>query len=177
MKLETINWPVFLLGNIDVTTVNSVSYKETEVYLIEEERFAFNKLIIDDKNIKEDTLSLRRLVLMNRGVNLFPIQVAIYFLADLIKIAKNKVQFIDSSGNIFKYEKFKPAPLTCHRLKNILPSVGVGVIIEVEGITQRFKLMFEPNDEQQYVGLLKLNNSYLLYGMYNEPFKKTYRKI
>lgn len=177
MKLETINWPVSLLGKIEIKRKDKLSYKEVELYDNEARQIILSQYVIDDLSLPQQTLGKRRLVLKSNGVQLLPINKIIYFLVDLIKLAVPNTWFIDNSGNIFTYKKSTRAHLTCHRIKNVLPGTGLGAIIEVEGVAQRFKVMYAPNEFQQYVGLLKMSNSYLLYGLYEQPFKSSTRKI
>lgn len=177
MKLETINWPVAYLGKIEVKKKGTVSYKEVELYDLEEKKIVISQYVIDDSSIQQPTLGKRRLFLKSNGITILPINKIIYFLVDLIKLAQPNTWFIDNSGNIFTYKKAISAKLSCHRIKNILPSTGMGAVIEVEGVPQRFKVMYSPNVSQQYVGLLQFNHSYLLYGLYEEPFKASRRKI
>lgn len=177
MKLETINWPVSILGRIEIKREDTISYKEVELYDKENDQLIINKYIIDDLSYNHDTLGRRRLAMKSEDKVLYPINKVLYFLSDLIKLAHPNIWFIDNSGHLFKYQKSARAYLTCHKLKNIMPSVGMGVILEIEGIVQRFKLMFRPDDNKKYVGLLRYNNSYLLYGVYDDYFKPTHRRI
>lgn len=134
-----------------------------------------DKLIIDDTSISADTLGKRRLKMFDK--TLFSIDKTIYFLADLVKLSGSKTWFVDNLGKPFIYKKGARATLTCYRIKNILPGTTLGVIVEVEGIAQRFKLMYRPTDEDKYVGLLFIHNSYIIYGLYKQPFKKSYRRV
>lgn len=178
MRLEDIVWPVFELGRIDLKTKDQLSYIEIEYQNNETEEYTSTKYIIDDKSISGSTLGKRRLIMKDSGkITLMPINRCIYFLADMIKLARAGIWFIDNSGAVFQYKKTTRAKLTCHKLKNIIPGSHLGVTIEVEGIHQRFKLLYKPTSDYQYVGLLYFNHSYILYGMYITPFKPSYRKL
>lgn len=178
MKLEDIVWPVFDLGCIDLKTSNGLVYYEIEYINKETLDIGITKYIIDDKNIQGSTLGKRRMhIIQAEGKVIAPIKRGVYFLADLIKLARAKVWFIDNTGTVFQYKKTIRAKLTCHKLKNIIPGHNVGVIVEVEGIPQRFKLLYRPTSEYTYVGLLYYNHSYILYGMYMKPFEPSYRKL
>lgn len=175
MELSNITWPVYWLGNIDLKHGNSIVYIEKEYLDKTTLEIHVDQLIIDDTSRKGDTLGKRRLQMLDS--KLFSINKAIYFLTDLVKLANSKTWFIDNTGKTFIYKKTIRAKLTCHRIKNILPGVSLGVLVEVEGIPQRFKLMYQPTDADKYAGLLFMHNSYIIYGLYSEPFKNSYRKI
>jgi hypothetical protein len=174
MKLTNIAWPVFWLGNIIPKKEGSIIFVEDEFLDKTTMEIHIERRIIDNKSIPKDTLGKRRLLITDK---LFQLNKAIYFLADLIKLSKAGIWFIDNTGNCFTYQKTYSATLTCHKIKNILPGVTLGVLIEVEGIPQRFKLMYRPTDDEIYAGVLYIHNSYILYGLYTKPFKKSYRKV
>lgn len=133
--------------------------------------------IVDDKSLDGATLGLRRLALRVDEENVFPIRTAIYFLADLIKLAKATTWFIDNHGRVFQYKKSTRAKLTSHKIKNILPGTGMGCVVELEGIPQRFKAMYRPLPDQNYAGVLRWGLGYLLYGFYSTQFKPSYRSV
>lgn len=176
MELNLITWPVYWLGNLDLKKEGTSIYVENEYLNTETLETHINKLVIDDVSVVGSSLGKRRLKLL-KTCNLFPISKSLYFLGDLIKLATNKTWFIDSRGVTFTYKKTTRAKLTCHKIKNILPAIGMGAILEVEGIPQRFKVIYRPFNDESYVGVLTTNNSYILYGLYEEPFKNSYRKI
>lgn len=174
MKLANITWPVFWLGNISIKKEGSIIFVEDELLNKTTMEIHIDRRIIDNKSIPKDTLGKRRLLIKDK---LFQFNKAVYFLADLIKLAKTDTWFIDNVGNCFTYQKTSSATLTCHKIKNILPGITLGVLIEIEGIPQRFKLMYRPTDDEIYAGVLYIHNSYILYGLYTKPFKKSYRKV
>jgi hypothetical protein len=135
-----------------------------------------NYRLVDDKNVNKPTLGLRRLALKGRA-SLFPIKTAIYFLADLIKLAKATTWFIDSTGQVFQHRKTTRAKLVTKRISQVLPAQALGCVLEIEGLSQRFKSMQRPTELQQWAGLLKINNGYVLYGFYEHPIKDTWRLV
>lgn len=176
MRLEEIDWPVFKLGINKPIVENNIVYYTSEYYVKDTQEFKTSIRVIDNRNLAYATLGLRRLILRNTEKNLYPIKTAIYFIGDLIKLAKPNVWFIDNLGRFFQYKKTKRVKLVCYKIKTILPNKGLGSILELENHTQRYKCMFSPRT-QRYVGLLHINNGYVLYGLYDEPFKSTYRAI
>ncbi len=177
MKLETINWPVFLMKREQPNTVEGITGYLKHQLLIEENELNSSFLVVDDKNIKGDTLGIRRLKLMTEGVTLYKFRRAVYMLGDLIRLSIGKNSwFIDNSGTVFNYIKTVRAPLTCHRIKKILRVHTGGHILELEGLTERFKIL---NDVQdcKYAGIININKISILYGLYENNFKKSYRLV
>lgn len=177
MKLEEIHWPVFLLRGEDPITHNGVCMYGRLVYDIELEIYRHQFRIIDDKSIPGGTLGERRLHLSTRKVPLYRLNKAVYSVGDLLRLTSNtKPWVIDSSGILFKYKRKIRAPLTCHKITKVLRNSKGTYILELEGIPERFKLL---NDVQdcKYAGVLTINRKYILYGLYEESFKKTFRKV
>jgi len=175
MNLLEINWPVFRLGEHKPVIEDNLVYYSKEYVDKESLETKIGLRIVDDKSVQGATLGLRRLAIT--GVRLFPIRQAMYFLGDLIKIAKQTTWFIDNSGKVFQYRKSSRAKLTAHKIKKVLPLEGMGAIVEVDGLPQRFKCMYAPKPDQYYAGVLRWGLSYVLYGFYNEQFKATHRLV
>jgi hypothetical protein len=166
---------VFRLGEHKPIQENGLVYYSKEYVDKESLETKIGLRIVDDKSMPGITLGLRRLAITS--AKLFYIRQAIYFLGDLIKIAKQTTWFIDNSGHVFQYRKSSRAKLTAHKITKVLPLEGMGAIIEVEGLPQRFKCMYAPKPEQYYAGILRWGLSYVLYGFYNDAFKQTYRAV
>ena len=121
--------------------------------------------IVDDKNLLQKTLGLRRLVLQkDPKVKLHKISVAIYFFADLIKLAKTTTWFIDNAGKVFQWKKYTRAKLTTKKIKNVFPADAYGCVLELVGVSHRFKAMTRPKDEQVYARVLQIGIAYIFYG-------------
>ncbi len=168
MQLKEIVWPVYSLKTFSPIIEENVSYYVTKDSKSIE--------IVDDKNVPGDNLSKRRLLLRSQKVNLFIPKYALFFIADLIKFKNRNIWFIDSSGKIFQYKKHKIVPLIFRKITNTIKTVGA-TLIEVEGISTRFKSLYPPTMEQKYAGLLRVGTMYLLYGFFDQQYKNTVRKI
>lgn len=135
-----------------------------------------NYRIVDDKSIDKPTLGLRRLVIGKE--KLFPIGTALYFINDIIKLAKSTTWFIDNSGRVFQHKKSTRAKLTTKKIKNVLPAQALGCVLEIEGLSSRFKSMRIPEPYEHYAGILEIGvNQYILYGFYERPIKPTWRLV
>lgn len=178
MNLAEIAWPVYRLGEHKPYTEDKVIFYSKEYIdkLSLESKVSIR--VVDDKNIQEPTLGLRRLRIRTSNlVKLFKIKAAIYFLADLIKLAKPTTWFIDSQGRLFQHRKMTRAKLVCRKIKQVLPVTGLGCVLEVQGINHRFKSIRRPNNGEQYAGILQWGLGYILYGLYLDPFPDTHRLI
>jgi hypothetical protein len=133
--------------------------------------------VVDDKSIDSDSLGLRRAKLKQQGVTLHPIGTAIFFIADLVKLAKSTTWFIDKEGNIFQYKKSTRAKLIYRPISQILPINSGGAIIEVKGIPSRFKSLHMPTTGPTHAGLLSIGTGYILYGLYDKEYDSSYRVI
>lgn len=178
MNLSEIAWPVFRLGEHKPTCESGLVYYSKEYIDKDSGETRVGLRIVDDSNLVPTTLGLRRLVLKSTaGANIFPIKSAIYFIADLIKLAKQTTWFIDNHGKVFQYRKTTRAKLTFHKIIKVLPLDGMGAVVELQGLHQRFKCMYAPKAEQSYAGVLRWGLGYVLYGFYTESLKPTHRFV
>lgn len=178
MNLSEIAFPVFKLGTSKPIEENGVLYYSRDYVNIDSMETRASFRIIDDKSIPGANLGFRRLKIRADNPKLmFPIRTAFYFLGDLIKNAKPNVWYIDTTGKVFQYKKTTRAKLTCHKIEQVLPVSGLGAIIAVEGMTQRFKCLYSPSKDQRFVGLLNLGMGRILYGFYDEHFNPSSRAV
>lgn len=177
MKLEQIVWPVFRLGEKEPQRDEGITYYATEYSDLDTSEHTATFRVVDDLNINGDTLSRRRLKLAVENMPLFPIRQAIYFLGDLLKVAKPTTWFIDNHGQLFQHKKSTRAKLIIKRIKNVFPTTGLGAVIELEGMPQRFKTVFKPSPDMQYAALLQTGLTYIFYGLYADEPKETWRLI
>ena len=175
MDLSKISFPVYKLGKEAPIEEDGVSFY-AKIYEGDSVR-KFLPLIVDDKNKKGESLARRRLLLKNEDVKLYSLKLAIFFIADLVKLTKGSTWYIDSTGKIFEYRKSTSVPLIFKKVSKIIPIKTGGATIEVEGMPHRYKTLFLPRIEQKYAGLLKLGKGYILYGLYDKLYPNTRRKI
>lgn len=175
-SLQEIHWPVFKLGDKKPTQQDGLVFYHTH-YIDENNRETYTVRMVDDKTLPQATLGLRRLAMKALKVELFPIRTAIYFLADLVKLAKATTWFIDSSGKVFQYEKTTRAKLTTKKLKNVLPADGLGCVFELQGVPSRFKAMRRPGDTEHYARVLQLGMAFIFYGFCSERKPDSWRMV
>lgn len=168
MQLSEISYPVYKLGAYEpnVSEDGMVTYYHT-IFEDAEGVKSEETYVVDDKSAPGNTLGMRRLQLLNKGTKLFKLNTAIFFVGDLLKLAGSKTWFIDSSGKHFKYTKSKWAKLEYRRITRVIPQQGGGAIIELEGIPNRFKVLYAPTESEIWAQVLKYGMQYIFYGVTN----------
>ncbi len=156
----------------------SILYYSNSYFNVDDATKSTTLRIVDDTSLPADTLSRRRLILQSRGVDLYPLRRAIFFLGDFLKMAKSGYWFMDSYGKLFTYKKTRRVKLTFKRITKIIPSAHTGSIIEVEGIPQRFKCLYIVYPyESKYAGILEFNKMQIFYGTYPIKYRDSWRLI
>lgn len=176
-QLKEINWPVFKLSEKQPLIEGGVVFYQSDYADRDNGSTHSNVRIIDNRNLPYPTLGRRRLQLQADNITLYPIGKALYFLSDLIKTAKASTWFLDNHGKLFQRQKTQRAVLECYPIQEVFPTEGLGAVVQLKGIPTRFKTAFKPHQTQGYAGVLKLGVSYIFYGYYTEPFKKSWRMV
>lgn len=176
MNLSEITYPVYLLGKQEPIQDGGLSYY-LYVQVVRDGADIDVIKIVDDKSVDQPTLGRRRLALKAQGKTLQKLRYAVYFLADLVKLSKGQTWFIDSVGKIFSYKKSTRAPLVFKKIKQVLRNDAGSVIVEVEGVSTRFKIIYAPKPTEKWAGLLKVGLGWVLYGLYENQHKDTYKMI
>lgn len=172
-----IVYPVYLLGNKKPETTEKVTYY---ISSLESENGDIHKIrIVDDKTLPQQSLALRRLALKAQDTKLYKINKTIFFLGDLIKLSTSNTWFIDSVGKVFKYVKTARAKLDFYKIIQIINIPTGGTVVEVVGMSTRFKTLYAPNfnETATYAGILTLNKGPILYGLYDQKYDSTWRLI
>lgn len=165
MNLKTIVFPVYPISK-PITLIGKAS-----VFINDKEEYLF----LDDKSIPLPSLGLRRLEI-DKERKLLPLNNAVYFLKDIIKI--NAKHWVDSSGQIFSYKRSKPVSLVFKQITKVIPIITGGALLEIDNELPRHKVMYAPKADEKYIGLLHTSpHVYLVYGLYTEKYKDTWRKI
>jgi len=134
----------------------------------------FNSYILDNKNLKGDTLGQRRLR-MNEAT-LYPLKNKINNPIGFIGQKDSSGTYIDNSGKIFKYKKTLFVPLTYHTITSVDYLEGVGININVFGIDTPI-IVNKRYVSEEFVGLLYWLGGYIVYELTNEIKKNTRIKI
>lgn len=178
MKLSEISFPVFRLNTQKPSVEEGVLYYMTESFNKDTAEFKSRIRIVDDTTLPFETLSRRRLQLKAAGAPVYPLKRAVFYLADLVKLSSQKHWWIDSAGKIFQYIKTGRAKLTSHKIAKILPLKGMGYVIDIEGISQRFKVLYKPAESYKYATIINGGiNLRFLYGLTEEKHQDSWRVI
>ena len=173
MNLGNLSFPIYTIGKEEPQHEDGVHF-----YLkYDQEKEKETRYIIDDKNLPGNSLASRRLALKLNGSKLHGLKYSVFFIGDLIKIQKSYNWFIDSEGTVFNYVKTKRVPLVYREIGQLIPSNHGGAIVEVKGIGTRFKVLHAPTGQVKYAGLLLVDHSYILYGLYEEKLQDTWRMV
>jgi hypothetical protein len=175
-SLSEIVFPVFKIGIHKPIVENGlVFYYHEREYASKEDTVTEAKYnVVDDRNLLGATLAQRRLQLTVEEVPLAKLSNAVYFLGDLIKIADPKLWFIDSAGKLFNYKRTTRAKLKFYKISQLIPIKTGGVIVEVEGLSQRFKALYKPTEDKLFVGVLHFGVALILYGFYDQKHTETW---
>jgi hypothetical protein len=176
MKLNEISFPVYRLGKRKPIMEEGVSFY-LSMKELDDGKIVYFPSVIDDLKIPGGSLGIRRMKLLNSGEKLFRLKYAAFFISDMLKLSNGATWFIDTNGKIFEYKKTKRVPLIFRKIVNVERIRTGGAIIQVEGISTRFKSLYSPKIEHRYAGLLQVSGGYLLYGFYDTLYDKTTRSI
>jgi hypothetical protein len=174
--LNNIVFPVFRIGTTKPEMQEGVTFflQGKNVGTDTEE---FKMIIVDDKDMPGHSLAMRRLQMRDKGVELYKLSTGIFFLSDLIKLAKPGTWFIDKEGSVFSYTKTKKVRLIYRPIQSVFPLPAGGAVIEIKGIPSRFKVLYAPTSEQTHAGLLCVGTGFILYGLYDQMYEDTTRAI
>ena len=175
--MSQVSFPVYRLTKNKPLKEDGVLYYCNEYFDVDTAEYHKVVSIVDDLSIKEESLSRRRLRAKALGAPLYPLRKAIFFLGDFIKMAKSGYWFIDSNGKLFTYTKASRVKLTFRKIKKVIPTKSTGSIIEVEGIPHRFKTLYIVKESMRYAGILENGPIYILYGVYDQKYRDTWRMI
>ena len=173
-NLSDISFPVYLIGTLKPHVTDGVMY-----YLqrhTADSTTTYRLTIVDDKNLPGN-LAVRRLKIIAKGDRIHKLKYAVFFLGDLVKLAKKGTWFLDSTGVLFQYTKTSRFPLVYLPIRQVIPIKTGGAIIEVVGMSERFKSLFMPSKESRWAAILKMKKSNILYGFSDKHLKSTTRAV
>lgn len=175
MNLSDVTFPVYLLGKSKPHFEDGVWYY-LYVKAVYDDSDQEIKLVLDDQNLPQSTLSRRRLVL-EQTTKLYKLKTAVFFFSDLVKLSVGPTWWIDSVGKVFQYKKTGRVPLVYKRVKAVIKAETGGWLVEVEGVMERFKIMYAPNPDQKWAALLRVGINYLMWGLSDQKYKDTTKSI
>jgi hypothetical protein len=158
--LSTINFPCYVLPKGSVYSRDGILF--------------LNGKIIDDRNMKGETLGVRRVQTPQK--NLMRLNKSITEPIGIIK-SIGTGRYIDTFGNIFLYKKTKFAKVIYHKIKKTDKKINSS-ILWVHGVSFPFVIPRPPPAEFRWAGILYNNSKpWLLYNYATERLKSFRRKV
>ena len=165
-KIIPFEFPVYIIGQYDTL------YNEDNIIRVI--TLDGKTRIIDNKNIPGNTLAVRRLQLNSKDA--FTFKGTIFTFSQLLKLHHPNNWYIDVNGFLFKYRKTTIVPLIWRKILSVDYIEGRGLNLRVKDIDVPIRVP-AGTPITGYIGLLKLMDGYILYGISNTPKKDTWRKI
>lgn len=131
--------------------------------------------ILDDKNVKEESLGLRRLK-SPFFKKMLPLKSMIDSYQGLIK--SDVKTFIDNKGKVFIYQKTLDCKLEYLKIKEVERKGNIS-LVRVKGWEDvAFEVPQPPKPLMQYAGILMLKGfPWIIYDYSEKPKKSTWRKV
>ena len=165
MLLTNIKFPIFIIG-----TYKRI-WKEDNILYIESTSDIIYKL--DNSNLPYDTLGKRRLHIPKkeryRFTNTF------FTIGQLIKSGKKL--FIDNTGKLIKYRKDRRVNLIYREIKKTKFVEGKGVLCYIKNISVPILISNYIYNDEKFIGLLSIDDGYLLYELSDYRKPDTWRKV
>lgn len=137
--------------------------------------------ILDNKNLKGDTIGRRRLRIQENEKYHF--RQILFILPELIEYTRKRgskfAKFIDTAGVIYNYKKEKFSKLYCKKIKKV-DTFKNYVVISCYETQQTFKVPYNfwnNIKEPQYLQLLQIKGTYIVYDILEEIDNSKRRKI
>lgn len=165
MLLKNVEFPIFIIGS------HKRLWSENNILYLESERDIIYKL--DNKNLSGRTLAERRLKISKEQRYRFT--KTCFTIAQLIKSGKKL--FLDNTGRLVRYRKDRRVNLIYRPIISTKPIEGKGMLVRVKGISTIFTISNFVFNQSKYIGLLVINDGYLVYELSEERKPDTWRKI
>lgn len=165
MLLKNVEFPIFVIGS------HKRLWSENNILYLESDRDIIYKL--DNKNLSGRTLAERRLKINKE--QRYKFTKTCFTIAQLIKSGKKL--FLDNTGRLVKYRKDRRVNLIYRPIISAKPIEGKGMLVKVRGISTVFTISNFVFKQSKYIGLLVINDGYLVYELSDERKPDTWRKI
>jgi hypothetical protein len=154
--IRNITFPIYKLNTDELHYYRGILY--------------VNDLVIDDRNIKEDTLGKRRLHIKEK---LYPLNNAGVDFLSLLQ-AKHR-HFIDTKGLAFSYVKTMYCQVKSHKIEKITGR-DYASTIKVKGITNEFILRRPPTVGLSWAGVVYIGQFPWEILEYTQEWKPSFKR-
>ena len=158
-KLLDCEYPVFAINTSDIEERDGLVFADGKV--------------LDDKNVKAETLGERRLKTTHK--NLYRLNT---YKKDIQAVLHQRSRYyIDSLGTLIYYEKAVWCPLRYHEISEVNLK-GTCTVIRLKGINFPITVQRPPPGGYPWAGIIYANNNpWLLYDYAEFKLKDTRRKL
>ncbi len=158
-ELHKIKFPIYVLHTDEVEEHDGLLFCDTQ--------------IVDDKNVKGDTIGQRRLRTPHK--NLYKLK---YMLDDFRSMIKHRGQdYVDTYGRYFRYEKTDVATVTSREILDIRQK-GQASLVWCRDIPFPFEVKRPPKDTVNFAQILMYKGRpSVLWSFSKEKQKDTWRKV
>ncbi len=142
-------------------------------------RTLYGDYILDNKNIRGNTLGIRRLNLsssLQEDQRLYPLRKIFYTFSDIITHKHKHKVYIDSIGTLFKYTKSKRCNLVYKKITNIEVQ-ATRILCTCKGLFRPIEVPYIPRVMPRYLGLLCFQGDYILYELSQCAKAETWRLV
>jgi hypothetical protein len=174
LRSNTLTWsdityPIFPLAG----TVEGF-YKEEDILFAKDDR---GYRILDDTTLEGNSLGVRRLKIKADRKSIYPLKRKIDTFIDLVKYSAKSKLYLDYTGKPFKYKKTRYVSLVYKPINFRKYVDGKGTLFTAKGVNNWFEVPAIVGPEIPFVILLKIDQSYVLYGLSNTKGLDTRRMI
>lgn len=160
VHLAEISFPVYKFRKY-----NSVKNDDGIVYV---DTF-YKTYIVDNTNLKGETLGERRLRVKTKEFPLYPFKVFYSSARELVLNSKTSDTYIDTKGRIFKYKKTARVHVKYYEIKTVIKYRNKSIVhfkdfpLPVVISSSKFEHFFK------FGGFFKFSDYYMFYGFSEEP--------
>lgn len=139
LSLSRAVYPIYRVKAADIEEIDGIVFADG--------------LVLDDKNVKRDTLGERRLLSSHRAL----LKLNKMYPTIREALSGKSGTYIDSTGKILEYSRTKFAKIVYHKIRNV-EYKDTYSMLRVYGVNFSFKLRCPPPKLYTYAGILYLNN-------------------
>ena len=156
---DELQFPIYVIHSDYVDFIDGIIWLDDQV--------------LDDKNMKGDTLGLRRLQSPMKSI--YPLK---YMIKDYVGMMKHRgTTFIDSSGRVFNYEKTEKVDIKYHKIVK-REKKTVATVLWMKDCPFPFDEESPPSEEMTWAGVIyRQGIPWKIYEYASERKKNTWRKI
>tara|TARA_Y100001972_G_scaffold101553_1_gene126519 strand:- start:14 stop:502 length:489 start_codon:yes stop_codon:yes gene_type:complete len=157
--LHKIVFPIYVLHTDEVEEQDGLLFCDTQ--------------IVDDKNVKGNTIGQRRLKSPHKS--LYPLK---FMLTDFRSMIMHRGEnYVDTEGKYFRYQKTRTGIIKSYEIENI-EQKELATMIKLKNVRHRFETKTPPDTKFKFAQVLMIDNRpSVLWSVSIQKEKNTWRKI